>query len=255
MRIAAFYDIHANLPALEAVLEEARREKVDRVLVGGDVLPGPMPRETLARLFSLDVPVDFIYGNGEIAVLDVLAGRVPAAVSEQYRPIINWSAEQLAPEYEGELKSWPKTLRLDVPFPGGVLFCHATPRDENECFTSSTPEELLVPVFANTNASLVICGHTHMQFDRMIGRTRVVNAGSVGMPFGEPGADWLLLGPEVEFRHTRYDLSEAAARIRASNYPEAEQFATRSILQPPSAVQMLDVFTQASLKALNKTTA
>jgi hypothetical protein len=53
-----------------------------------------------------------------------------------------------------------------------------------------------------------------MQFDRKIGATRVVNAGSVGMPFGEPGAYWLLLGPDVQLRHTDYDLTEAAQRIR-----------------------------------------
>jgi diadenosine tetraphosphatase ApaH/serine/threonine PP2A family protein phosphatase len=136
-----------------------------------------------------------------------------------------------------------KTLRLEIPGLGEVLFCHATPRNENECFTRLTPEDRLVPIFEGVNAPVVVCGHTHMQFDRLIGRTRVVNAGSVGMPFGEPGADWLLLGPGVQLRHTPYDLTKAAARIRATDNPQAEDFATRYVLQPPSEREMLEVFT------------
>src|SRR5690349_9360280 len=100
MRFAALYDIHGNLPALEAVLQEIRQADVDRVVVGGDVLPGPMPRETLTCLLDLGIPVQFIYGNGEVAVLEQMAGRDPAAVPEQYRPIIRWTAQQLDPEYE-----------------------------------------------------------------------------------------------------------------------------------------------------------
>ncbi|SRR6266480_6795884 len=99
MRVAALYDIHGNLPALEAVLQEIRQADVDRVVVGGDVLPGPMPRETLTYLLDLGIPVQFIYGNGEVAVLEQMAGRDPAAVPEQFRPIIRWTAQQLDPEY------------------------------------------------------------------------------------------------------------------------------------------------------------
>ena len=90
--------------------------------------------------------------------------------------------------------------------------------------------------------AMVICGHTHMQFDRTIGPVRVVNAGSVGMPFGEPGAYWLLLGPTVELRKTTYDLEAAAERVRKTTYPQAEEFASRNILQPPSEEQMLEAF-------------
>jgi hypothetical protein len=87
-----------------------------------------------------------------------------------------------------------------------------------------------------------------MQFDRMIGSTRVVNAGSVGMPFGEPGADWLLLGPDVQLRHTPYDVTKAAERIRETNYPDAQDFAARYVLQPPSEREMLQVFSGAELQ-------
>ena len=248
MRIAAVYDIHANLPALEAVLHDIRCEKVDRVLVGGDVLPGPMPRETLTFLGTLDLPVQYIYGNGEVAVLEEMAGKVPAAVPEPFRPIIQWTAKQLDSDHERSLAAWPKTLRMNFGDIGDVLFCHAMPRDENEIFTRSTPEDRLLPIFTDLDVSLVVCGHTHMQFDRMVGATRVVNAGSVGMPFGDPGADWLLLGPGVELRHTLYDLARAAERIRATDYPQAQDFAARNILQPPSAAEMLGIFSRVELR-------
>jgi len=247
MRLAALYDIHGNLPALEAVLKDIRQAEVDHIVVGGDLVPGPMPRETLACLLDLDIPVQFIQGNGEVAVLEQMAGREPATVPEQFRPLIHWTAQQLQPEYDQLLSGWPKTLRIDIGGLGEVLFCHGTPRDENEIFTRLTPEERLLPIFERLNVSVVVCGHTHMQFDRMIGGIRVVNAGSVGVPFGEPGADWLLLGSDVELRHTSYDLTKAADRIRATQYPRAQEDA-QSVLQPPSAEERLEVFTRASLR-------
>jgi predicted phosphodiesterase len=248
MRVAAIYDIHGNLPALKAVLEEIRESAADQVVVGGDVLPGPMPRETLACLLGSGIPTQFIFGNGEVAVLEQMAGRDPAAVPELYRPIIRWTAEQLYPQHERLLAGWPKLLRITVGGLGEVLFCHATPRNENECFTRLTPEERLVPVFEGIDVDMIVCGHTHMQFDRMIGKIRVVNAGSVGMPFGEAGADWLLLGPAIELRHTAYDFEKAAERIRATGYPQAQDFALQNVLHPPSEEQMLQVFSRVELK-------
>ena len=146
------------------------------------------------------------------------------------------------------LAHWPKTLQLEIDGLGQVLFCHSTPRSETEVFTRLTSEDRLLPIFQGLNAPVVVCGHTHMQFDRMIGRTRVVNAGSVGMPFGQPGAYWLLLGPDVQLRHTPYDLAKAAERIRATSYPQAEDFAVHNVLQPPSEKEMLEAFAKAELK-------
>ena len=259
MRIAALYDIHANLPALEAVLVDVHRAGIDQILVGGDVVPGPMPREALALLLSLDVPVQFIHGNGELAVLAQIGATDPAAViywgttsgeplPDPLREVLRWTADQIRPDYEDVLRSWPKTRRLHVAGLGDILFCHGTPRSETECFTRLTPEEHLAPVFEGADAAVVICGHTHMQFDRLISGIRVVNAGSVGMPFGRPGADWALLGPDVQLRHTSYDLQQGAARIRGSAYPQALEFAEQYVLQPPSETAMLDAFTGASFR-------
>ena len=219
MRVAALYDIHGNLPALEAVLQDIRQAEVDQIVVGGDVLPGPMPRETLTCLLDLDIPVHFIHGNGERAVLEQLAGIDTNLVPKQFQEMVRWVAQQLQPEHEQVLANWPKTYLVEIQGLGEVLFCHATPRSDTEIFTRLTAEERLLPIFAGLNIPLVVCGHTHMQFDRKVGPSRVVNAGSVGMPYGEPGAYWLLLGPDVQFRHTSYDLEQAAERIRGTAYP------------------------------------
>lgn len=248
MRVAAVYDIHGNLPALEAVLKEVQAVAVDLVVVGGDILPGPMPRETLECLLNLDVPVKFIQGNCEIDALAEMNGPGALRCPEQFREILRWSAQQLFPEYEQFVAGWPKTLRMEVGGLGAVLFCHATPRDDNEIFTRLTPDERLLPIFQKLDVVMVVCGHTHMQFDRMIGNIRVVNAGSVGMPFGEPGADWLLLDGDVQLKHTTYNLGEAAARIQQTNYPQAQDFAANNVLQPPKEDEMLAVFTGAQLK-------
>lgn len=250
MRIAALYDIHGNLPALEAVLDEVRRARVDRIVVGGDVVPGPMVREAFARLRALDVPVDFLYGNCEFAVLAAHAGResgykLPAEVLATLR----WTAHHLDAHELAFIATWPKTVSIHIDGIGDTLFCHGTPRDENEIFTNLTPEDIVEPMFDGVTASLVVCGHTHMQFDRTIGRTRIVNAGSVGMPFQDPGAYWLLLGPGVELRHTAYDLDAAVARVRATGYPDAEDFAARYVLQPPSPREMLEAFTAFSIRS------
>jgi putative phosphoesterase len=243
MRIAALYDIHGNLPALEAVLDEVHDAGVDQIVVGGDVLPGPMPSESLARLLDVALPVRFIQGNGDREVV-----APTGAVPESYRDAMRWNAAQLTTEDQRRLANWPPTLRMAVDGLGDLLFCHATPRNDTEIFTRLTPEDTLLPIFGGLDVAVVVCGHTHMQFDRTVGSVRVVNAGSVGMPFGEAGAYWLLLGPDVQLRRTAYDLPAAAARIRATAYPNADEFAARNVLQPPSEAQMLDAFSHAGLK-------
>jgi len=248
MRVAAIYDIHGNLPALEAVLQEVRRAEVEIIVVGGDVVPGPMPRETLECLLDLDIPVQFIQGNCEIDALAETTGASAVRFPEQVREIMRWSAQQIFPEYEQFVAGWDKTLRIEIGGLGAVLFCHATPRDDNEIFTRLTPEERLLPIFKGLDVAIVVCGHTHMQFDRMVGKIRVVNAGSVGMPFGEAGANWLLLDGDIQLQHTIYDLSKAAERIQRTNYPQAQAFAENHVLQPPKEEQMLEVFARAELR-------
>ena len=249
MTIAALYDIHGNLPALEAALSAIGDDGVDLLVIGGDVVPGPMPRETIATLREVRRPVRFIRGNGDRAVLDVLRGLEPTSVPAAHRHLITWNAGQLSGDDKDMLASWPATTEIDVAGIGRTLFCHATPRSDTDIFTRETPPDRLTAHF-ETDAALVVCGHTHMQFDRRIGATRVVNAGSVGMPFGAPGAYWLMLRDgDVRLRRTDYDLDAAAARVRATTYPDAEAFASNSILQPPTAEAMLAAFGRVQIQA------
>jgi putative phosphoesterase len=248
MRVAAIYDIHGNLPALEAVLEDIRREGVDQIVVGGDVFPGPLARESLECLLGLGTPVRFIHGNGDRVVREHLSGVEAVHLPEQVREVIRWNAQQLDRGHERQLAGWPATLRLSIDGQGEILFCHATPRNDTEIFTRLTDEDRLRGVFEHAGAPVVICGHTHMQFDRRIGTTRVVNAGSVGMPFGPPGAYWLLLGPGLDLRHTQYDLAAAAERIRGTAYPQAQEFAERHVLHPPSEEEILERYSSAELR-------
>src|SRR5947207_3238069 len=170
MRIAAIYDLHGNLPALEAVLAEIKREKVNQIVVGGDVLPGPMPRECLELLLNLTIPTQFITGNGDRVVLEQIRGQEPAKLPESAREAIKHSAREITPEQAKAIAAWPATLEIEIDGLGKVLFCHATPRNDTEIFVKTTSEEKLAPVFGATHADVVICGHTHMQFDRMVGK-------------------------------------------------------------------------------------
>jgi diadenosine tetraphosphatase ApaH/serine/threonine PP2A family protein phosphatase len=163
-------------------------------------------------------------------------------VPAQYGDSIRWNAAQLQPGDHALIAKWPVTLRVFISGLGNVLFCHATPNNPHDVFTRVTPEESTMSLIGDLDADVMVCGHTHMQFDRRIGRLRVVNAGSVGMPFGQAGAYWALLGPEVELRCTLYDLEAAASRIRRTRYPEAERFAVHNVLHPPSEEQMLEVY-------------
>ena len=242
-RIAALYDVHGNLPALEATLGAVSAARPDLIVVGGDVFPGPLGAECLARLAEVDVPIRCICGNGERETLAAVDGQELISVPPAYRPLVEWGARQLRPDQIQALRQWPLTVEIDLRGVGPVLFCHATPRSDTEIFTRDSSDDRIGPAFEGVAASLVVCGHTHMAFDRRVGRVRVVNAGSVGMPFGQPGAHWLWLdasGPR--FMHTPYDLADAAARIRATAYPGAEAFAADHVLRPPSEEAMLAVF-------------
>jgi len=202
-------------------------------VVGGDVLPGPMPREALACLADLNIPATFIMGNGDREVLEYRKGNESAVIPEPFREMMRWVATSLDENLVKWISTWPMITRSEVQELGNVLFCHATPRSDTEMFSSQTAETTLLPIFAGIDEPIVVCGHTHRQFDRMIGKTRVINAGSVGMPFGATGAYWLLLGPDVELRRTEYDLLNAAERIRQTSYPGATEFAQNFVLTSP----------------------
>ena len=202
MRVAALYDVHGNLPALEAVLAEIPDDAA--IVVGGDVTAGPLPAETLERLRALGERVQWIRGNADRELTPGEEGLAPPDT-------IEWVRQQLTEEQIAFLHGLPERLELEADGLGPVLFCHASPRNDVDVFLEGTPEERVAPLFAGVGPETIVCGHTHMQFTREIGGRRVINAGSVGMPYeDEPGAYWALLGPGVEHRRTDYDASALA---------------------------------------------
>lgn len=252
VKIAALYDIHGNLPALEAVIAEVKEERVDRVIIGGDVVPGPMPCETFDYLLGLNFPTEFIRGNTDREVLARMQGEetdwfrdAPSAWSAP----VEWAAGKLRSDHAAAMARWPSTCAIDVPELGEVLFCHATPESDDKNLTRLTPDDEVLFALGGIQASTVVCGHTHMQYNRTVGGVALVNAGSVGLPFGNPGAYWLLIDSgEVQLRRTQYDLAVAVERISATDYPEAADFATNFILNPPTEADMLAVFSPDQVK-------
>jgi putative phosphoesterase len=217
--VAALYDVHGNPAALEAVLAEVG----DATLVfGGDYAWGPFPAETVDRIRSLDALA--IRGN---------ADRDPGD---------DWIVEELGGERFEWLQTLPEQIELNVEGVGRVLFCHGSPRSDEDIILRTTPDEWLREMVANVEADVVVCGHTHMQFDRVVDGIRVVNAGSVGLAYGGPGAHWLQLGPGIEHRQTPYDYESFADRVEASDWPLAARFAEENIRNFPSEEEALAFF-------------
>jgi putative phosphoesterase len=224
VRVAALNDIHGNLPALEAVLADVEEAGVDAVVCGGDVVGGPFSAEVFDRLSSLP-DVRFVRGNADRMVLE--------GFGEHGQ---DWNAERqrLGEARLAAVASWPLTVELEIDRLGPTLFCHAIPTADEPIFTRLTPDEDVVELLGDVAADVVVVGHTHVQFDRLLPNgVRVVNAGSVGMPYeGRRGAYWALLGPTVEHRRTEYDADAAAAAIREVGGAANQQLAGW-LLDPP----------------------
>ena len=253
MRIAAIYDIHGNTSALEAVLSDVSTEKVDAVVIGGDVVSGPFPRETLNLLQTISVPTYFILGNAESDVIRLILGQPSNGMSQKADEVAGWVENQLTSDQKDFLLTWTDDLQLKLTPKCNAYFCHGTPRSNTEIFTLVTPEKRVTDIFRNTEASIYVCGHTHMQFERTVNNIHIVNAGSVGMPFGDTGADWLLInGNEFEFVHTEYNLLSAAESMRTSNYPDVEDFIQNNVLHSPTKDKMIEVLTKMEAQQQEK---
>jgi putative phosphoesterase len=233
MRVGALHDVHGNLPALEAVLADVEREHVDQIVFGGDVAAGLLPRETIERLMEIR-GARFVQGNADRILVEIFDG----GETHEGGLIDAWCASQLERRHRDFLASFEPTVVI-----GDVCFCHATPQSDEPAFTRITPDERVRELLGEVKQSVVVCGHTHMQFDRTVDGIRVVNAGSVGMSYGTTDACWALLdGTEVELRRTSYDLEAAAARLRASGHSLRDELIAENVLTSPSEEEVLELF-------------
>lgn len=221
MRVAALYDVHGNLPALEVVLADPRCSGADLLVCGGDLVAGPMPVECLDRLEAEGERVRFVMGNGDRETVD------PSTADPSVAESARWCAARLGEDRVGRIARWPATVDVVVRGLGTVVFCHATPSSDTRIVTPLTPEETVASELDGVTADIVVCGHTHVQYDRRVGGMRLVNAGSVGMPYeGSPDAHWLLLDERgVERVSTAYDAQSAYELLEGKDWPAFEWFA------------------------------
>ena len=241
--VAVLADIHGNLPALSAVLAEADVAAADAVVLLGDIALGPMPAETLDVLAGLGERAVWVHGNCEREIIAAFDGRdVPGANG----PPAAASAALIGRPHRDMMDGLPLTLTLDIDGTGKALFCHASPRRDDEMLLVDSPPQRWEAVFSGLGADIgvVVCGHTHMQFDRLAAGRRVINPGSVGMPYGPPGAHWALLGSQVTLRRTGYDTTAAAEAIAASRYPDGGEWAREYVLSHYSDAGALAAFTE-----------
>ncbi|QOV12039.1 metallophosphoesterase family protein [Viridibacillus arvi] len=226
MRVAAIYDIHGNYKALEAVLNEIEKEKVDKVIVGGDLAWGPQPKKVIDKLFAGKEDFIFIMGNSDREIFEQYKN--PQRIDNMVGGLNQWCIEQLTTEQLEWLGSF-KFSHLEE----NVLFVHGSPRSDTEAIRFDTPESEVYEMIKNENASVIVCGHTHIQFRRNISSKEVINAGSVGLQSRVKGACWLLINSdEYILRVTEYDFANAAKDILLDGAPYKEEFADH-VKNPP----------------------
>jgi putative phosphoesterase len=237
-RIVVLADVHGVLPALEAVLGEPEVGTADAVVLAGDIASGPMPVETLDLLVSLGERAVWVRGNADRELVEMARGEFAGEPPDQVSP---WAAAELRPDQVELLAQLPTTVTI-----GDTLFCHATPRDDEEMVLVDSPISRWADVLSGVPEEVrtVVCGHTHMPFARQVDRRLVVNAGSVGMPYGAPGASWALLTPAgVELRRTYFDTDKAAEYLSThSSYPGIETWMDEYLRSNYSDTEALEAF-------------
>ncbi|HEY1177761.1 MAG TPA: metallophosphoesterase family protein [Phytomonospora sp.] len=235
-RVAVLSDVHANIPALRAVLSERDVATAELVVFCGDLTWGPEPEETVALVGELGSRAVFVRGNADRAVLELAAG-----TRERERPRDGWMPGRHSPEALDLLSRFHFTVVVDVVGLGPVRFCHGSPRSDTEAITPETPAVRFAELMTGVGESTLVSGHTHLQFDRRVGEWRSVNPGSVGLAFhdGDAGtAMWALLGPGVSLRRTPFDVADAVLRAWDAGDPSAEVM-ERMMTTPPTVAEIV----------------
>jgi predicted phosphodiesterase len=223
--VAVLSDIHGVMPALDAVLAEPDLQRADQIVLTGDIAAGPQPAEVLGRLLGLGDKVVWVRGNADRELVQLSRGEV----DDVGDPIAPWAARQLSADHIDWLAGLPHPVTLTVDGFGEVVFCHATPRDDEEVVVVDSRLDRWAEVLDGLPPEVmtVVCGHTHMPFTRLAHTRQIINPGSVGMPYGRQGAHWAILsGGTVQLRRTPYDPVAACAQVaESSSYPDVAEWA------------------------------
>ena len=231
--LAVIADIHGNLSALEAVLADIEKIGADQLVCLGDVASGgPQPHETLRRIQVLECPV--VMGNADWELLDESTREALKTLDTTFFDIASWCAEQLTDTDRAFIRTFQKTVRLEL---GGlpILCFHGSPNSYDDKIVATTPDETLTEFFQEY-APLVLGGHTHTQLLRRYQDLTFVNPGSVGLPFeifpdgsvqNPARAEYALLEvvqgqPSVTFRRVPYELKPLLDAAKTSGMPHAE---------------------------------
>jgi len=241
-QVAVLSDIHGVLPVLEAVLAEPEVVAADLVVVTGDHAAGPQPAAVLDRLLALGERALLVRGNADRELVALARGE-QIDIPDEVTP---WAAAQLREDHVALLAALPHPVTVEVDGFGPVLFCHGTPRNDEDVVLVDTRLERWQEVFADLplEVTTVVCGHTHMPFVRLVDRRLVVNSGSIGMPYGRPGGSWALLRDgSVTLRRTRVDVDRAIDQLVAdSTYPDRQEWADYFLRAVASDADALTTF-------------
>ena len=240
--VAALSDIHGVLPALEAVLAEPDMAAAERIVLTGDIAAGPQPVAVLDRLVGLGERVTWVRGNADRELVTLARGGTTTIPD----PIAPWAAAQLTDEHVERLARLEHPVTLPVDGFGDVVFCHGTPRDDDEVVLVDSRLERWSEVLDDLpdDVRTVVCGHTHMPFVRLAHRRQIINPGSVGMPYGRQGAHWALLADgAVSLRRSAFDPDVAAAAVcRESAYPAVAEWADYFLHSRASDAEAITTF-------------
>ncbi|MGZ4257314.1 MAG: metallophosphoesterase family protein [Gaiellaceae bacterium] len=216
MRIAVVSDIHGNRPALDAVLAEIERDRVDRLVCLGDVAVGPQPGAALDRIAETGCPV--IMGNWDAAFLNGLP-QMEGELGEKLVQQAEWASGQLSEPERDLIRGFVPTLELSLGDGLGALFFHGSPRSFDDVILTSTPTEELDDLLAGSDAGVMVGGHTHFQHIRGHRDLVFVNAGSVGLPFrSDPVGEQVRISPWAEYALLTHEEGRLALDLRRVDY-------------------------------------
>jgi predicted phosphodiesterase len=233
-RVAVLADVHGNATALAAVLSELRADPPDLVVVNGDLSWGPEPERTLALADQLPNAI-FVRGNAESALL-----RLAAEPHAERTEVERWMLARHSPERLRQIEGFAGAVAVDVDGLGRVFCCHGSPRGDQEIVTPETAEQRMRALLDGLEAEVLVTAHVHLQFERSVVGIRSMNAGSVGLPYGDdPAAYWAVLGPELTLRRTPYDVDEAVRRTSGSGIPAAER-RVELLRTPPTREEIVE---------------